>query len=40
MPWAVYSRGHKVAEWEGKQMKFVGKSGAGRFVKREPREGI
>jgi dihydropyrimidinase len=39
MPSAVYSRGQKVAEWDGKQMQFVGKSGAGRFVKRQPREG-
>jgi dihydropyrimidinase len=39
MPWAVYSRGRKVAEWDGKQMQFVGKIGAGKFVKRQPREG-
>jgi dihydropyrimidinase len=36
MPSAVYSRGRRVAEWDGQQMKFVGRSGAGRFVKREP----
>jgi len=39
MPSVVYSRGKRVAEWDGKQMKFVGKVGVGRFVKREPREG-
>ena len=39
MPSAVYSRGKRVAEWDGNGMKFVGKAGAGRFVKREPREG-
>jgi len=39
MPSAVYSRGQKVAEWDGKQMQFVGTIGAGRFVKRQPREG-
>jgi len=39
MPSVVYSRGKRVAEWDGKQMKFVGKAGVGRFVKREPREG-
>ena len=38
MPSVVYSRGKRVAEWDGKQMKFVGKAGVGRFVKREPCE--
>jgi len=36
MPQIVYSRGRKVAEWSGDQMKFVGAAGAGRFVKRAP----
>ncbi|MEJ2038173.1 MAG: amidohydrolase family protein, partial [Desulfosarcinaceae bacterium] len=40
MPKAVYSRGLKVAQWNGQQMEFVGKVGRGRFVKREPIEGI
>jgi dihydropyrimidinase len=36
MPQIVYSRGKKVAEWSGDQMKFVGEAGKGRFVKRAP----
>jgi dihydropyrimidinase len=36
MPQIVYSRGRKVAEWAGDQMKFVGDSVKGRFVKRDP----
>ncbi|MFI5369461.1 MAG: dihydropyrimidinase [Spirochaetia bacterium] len=36
MPEIVYSRGKRVAEWSGDQMKFVGEQGRGRFVKREP----
>ena len=36
MPRIVYSRGKKVAEWSGDQMKFVGDSVKGRFVKRDP----
>jgi dihydropyrimidinase len=36
MPSVVYSRGRKVAEWAGDQMKFVGEFGRGRFVKRSP----
>jgi dihydropyrimidinase len=36
MPEIVYSRGRRVAEWSGDQMKFVGPAGRGRFVKREP----
>ena len=40
MPSAVYSRGEKVARWNGDQMEFVGKVGHGRFVKREPFEGF
>jgi dihydropyrimidinase len=35
-PDIVYSRGRRVAEWAGTQMKFVGEIGRGRFVKREP----
>jgi len=40
MPYAVYSRGKRVAEWNGEQVAFVGKIGRGRFVKREPFEGF
>jgi dihydropyrimidinase len=40
MPVAVYSRGEKVARWNGGQMEFVGKVGRGRFIKREPFEGF
>jgi dihydropyrimidinase len=36
MPSVVYSRGKKVAEWAGDQMKFVGEYGRGKFVKRVP----
>ena len=36
MPEIVYSRGRKVAQWSGDQMKFVGEAGKGRFVKRVP----
>ena len=38
MPYAVYSRGKRVAEWNGEQVAFVGEIGRGRFVKREPFE--
>jgi dihydropyrimidinase len=40
MPNVVYSRGEKVARWNGDQMEFVGQVGHGRFVKREPFEGF
>lgn len=40
MPHLVYSRGKKVAQWNGKQVEFVGEVGRGRFVKREPFEGF
>ena len=40
MPSVVYSRGKRVAEWNGDRMKFVGEIGRGRFVKREPFEGF
>jgi dihydropyrimidinase len=40
MPSSVYSRGKKVAQWNGKQMEFVGKVGRGRFIKRAPFEGF
>jgi dihydropyrimidinase len=40
MPQIVYSRGRKVAEWSGDQMKFVGEAGRGRFVKRVPFAGF
>jgi len=40
MPDLVYSRGKKVAQWNGEQMEFVGQAGHGRFVKREPFEGF
>ena len=36
MPSTVFSRGRKVARWNGDQMEFVGSVGSGRFVKREP----
>ncbi|HSV92129.1 MAG TPA: dihydropyrimidinase [Desulfobacterales bacterium] len=36
MPEVVYSRGKRVAEWAGTQMKPVGEIGRGKFVKREP----
>ncbi len=36
MPEIVYSRGKRVAEWAGDQMKFVGEVGRGKFVKRQP----
>jgi dihydropyrimidinase len=40
MPYAVYSRGKRVAEWNDGQVAFVGEIGRGRFVKREPFEGF
>ena len=40
MPDLVYSRGKKVAQWNGEQMEFVGQAGHGRFVKREPFDGF
>lgn len=40
MPSVVFSRGKKVAQWNGEQMDFVGEVGRGRFVKREPFEGF
>jgi dihydropyrimidinase len=40
MPWQVYSRGRKVAEWQKDRVKFVGERGHGRFVKREPFQGF
>ena len=40
MPSLVYSRGKKVAQWNGKQMEFVGQVGRGRFIKRAPFEGF
>jgi dihydropyrimidinase len=40
MPVTVYSRGQKVAQWNGDQMDFVGTPGRGRFIKREPFEGF
>ncbi len=36
MPQVVYSRGRKVAEWSGDQVKFVGDGVKGKFVKRQP----
>jgi dihydropyrimidinase len=38
MPQAVYSRGRKMAEWAGDQVKFVGPQAGGKFVKRVPLE--
>lgn len=40
MPSSVYSRGKRVAQWNGKQMEFVGQVGRGRFIKRAPFEGF
>jgi len=40
MPGSVYSRGKRVAQWNGKQMEFVGQVGRGRFIKRAPFEGF
>jgi dihydropyrimidinase len=40
MPAGVYSRGKKVARFNGKQMEFVGEVGRGRFIKRAPFEGF
>jgi dihydropyrimidinase len=40
MPSSVYSRGKRVARWNGKQMEFVGEAGRGRFIKRAPFEGF
>ena len=40
MPSLVYSRGMRVAEWSVDQMKFTGKIGRGKFIKREPFEGF
>lgn len=40
MPWQVYSRGKKVAEWRKDRVHFVGELGHGRFVKREPFQGF
>lgn len=36
MPQLVYSRGKKVAVWNGEQLDFVGQVGHGRFIKRRP----
>jgi len=40
MPQLVYSRGKKVAEWSVDRVKFVGPSGWGKFVRREPFAGF
>jgi dihydropyrimidinase len=40
MPYAVYARGRKVAEWQKDRVHFVGEKGQGRFVKREPFTGF
>jgi len=40
MPSVVYARGKKVAQWNGKQIEFVGEVGRGRFIKRAPFEGF
>ena len=40
MPYAVYSRGQKVAEWKKDRVKYVGAKGQGQFVKREPFSGF
>ena len=36
MPYMVFSRGEKVARWNKDQVEFVGKAGAGKFIKRIP----
>jgi dihydropyrimidinase len=36
MPQMVFSRGKKVAQWYKNHVEFIGKAGAGRFIKREP----
>lgn len=36
MPYMVFSRGKKVARWNKDHVEFIGKAGAGRFVKRMP----
>ena len=40
MPFAVYSRGVKVAEWKKDRVKYVGPKGQGQFVKRAPFRGF
>jgi hypothetical protein len=40
MPHLVYCRGKKVAQWNGERMDFAGQVGYGRFIKRQPVEGI
>ncbi|NNF98823.1 MAG: dihydropyrimidinase [Desulfobacteraceae bacterium] len=40
MPVAVYSRGKKVAQWNGEKMDFIGEIGRGKFIKREAFEGF
>jgi dihydropyrimidinase len=40
MPYMVFSRGRKVAEWRDDHVEFVGEVGEGRFIKREPFEGF
>jgi dihydropyrimidinase len=37
-PEIVYSRGKRLAQWEGDRMRFVGEAGRGAFVRREPFE--
>ncbi len=38
MPYMVFSRGKKVAQWNNDCVEFVGKAGAGKFMKRMPFE--
>ena len=40
MPYAVYSRGVKVAEWKKDRVKYTGPIGLGQFVKRAPFRGF
>ncbi len=40
MPYVVFSRGKKVAEWQNDHVEFVGESGWGKFVKRAPFSGF
>lgn len=36
MPYMVFSRGRKVAQWKNDHVEFVGKAGAGKFIHRMP----
>jgi dihydropyrimidinase len=40
MPYMVFSRGKKVAQWNKDRVEFTGKAGAGKFIKRMPFKAI